>query len=415
MKRIWKYKSIFELEALINKLKTTTKIALKNVIRSGKIISSLLYSFFIAFSIIILIIAPIALRSTYNHYVNLRYENQIYVIGTEEMIDFYNSNLGGTKYYNESYVNGINNIEFFANNSLGQVFVDEINDLEIGENKLGIAKLNVKEIRVLDIENGDYKYVGENRSFYATIIGYEKNIIKERSLLRGTIPEGKNVLIGDSLSEVLFEKSLVQKIRLRENTSSLQISGIVVDPFASGFTVYIEKDVLEKESILTGTNIITIGEIEKEKEEDLKRIVEKYGYKIERVNEVLEEDPNNYRTFSYSYNLLSFILAIYVTIQLTVFSVLYFTTYMKDHILLYKLGISKRKISDIVIKSVVFQLLGGTLLGGFFGSIVAKYFLVFNTYLKYFAVYVGFVLIWEIVMMSIASVGVIRKSIVAIK
>ncbi|MHA1224230.1 MAG: hypothetical protein ACTSP3_13470 [Candidatus Heimdallarchaeaceae archaeon] len=47
------YKSIFELEALINKLKTTTKIALKNVIRSGKIISSLLYS-----------------HSIFNHYFN---------------------------------------------------------------------------------------------------------------------------------------------------------------------------------------------------------------------------------------------------------------------------------------------------------------------------------------------------------
>ena len=54
------YKSVFELKGLINKLKTTSKMATKNYIRSGKILASLLFSFFLAFSIISFALGPVS-------------------------------------------------------------------------------------------------------------------------------------------------------------------------------------------------------------------------------------------------------------------------------------------------------------------------------------------------------------------
>jgi len=68
--RLSSYKSIFEFNVLLSKVKTVRKIATKNYLRSGKIVASFLFSFFLAFSSISFALGPVALAETYNHYLD---------------------------------------------------------------------------------------------------------------------------------------------------------------------------------------------------------------------------------------------------------------------------------------------------------------------------------------------------------
>ena len=226
------YKSIFEFDNLLSKVKTVRKIAAKNYLRSGKILASFLFSFLLAFSSISFALGPVAIAETYNHYTDNRFYDSTYVIAEEGVLNYFSSNFGAQKYLNESYIGELEDIPFFKNNSLDTGFLNDIESLSDGIQKLFLTKLEVQEVQGIEITGEGYIKIGSNRTFHATVIGYQDKSIFEDNMLWGELPGSSEVVIGDSLDNTIFENSTLQDIKLTVSTGKYDISGVVLDVFA---------------------------------------------------------------------------------------------------------------------------------------------------------------------------------------
>jgi hypothetical protein len=403
------YKSIFEFNTLLAKVKTVRKIATKNYLRSGKILASFLFSFFLAFSSISFALGPVALAETYNHYLDNRFYDGTYVLGNEGVVDYYSSNFGAQKYVNESYIGDLEDINFFKNNSFDSGFISDIGNLGIQNQKLFLTKLEVQEVPTVDFSSGGYQEIGMNRTFYATVIGYQDTEIFEDLLMWGSLPGTNEVVIGDSLDKAIFENSTVQSIKLTENTSRFDISAVVLDVFAAGFTVYAPLSKLNGEAIADGPNLAIFEDLNETKYLELVSLAETNDYVVKSIDEILKENIKEYNLFSYMFDTLGIILFSIFTFQLVVFVFLYYLSYKKDYELLYKLGIEKKKISRINVNSAMLQLIPGILLGTYMGSIITRYFLVPYAQLAYYLAFLFGIIIWFILIGYLGSRMASRK------
>lgn len=392
--RLSSYKSIFEFNGLLSKFKAVRKLASKNYLRSGKILASFLFSFFLAFSSISFALGPVAIAETYNHYLDNRFYDSTYVIGQEGIINFYSSNFGAQEYVNESYISELEDINFFKNRSFDISFLNDIDSTGVDAKNLFLTKLDVQEVAVLDITPEGYLQVGSNRTFYATVIGYQETNIFDELLLWGSLPSSSEVVIGDSLDNLIFENSTMQKIELTENSSRYGISSVALDVFASGFTVYVPLSKLNSESISNGPNLILLEDLNSTTYSIIASLVETNGYLMREISEIREENIKEYDNFSYMFDTLGLILFSIFTFQIIVFAFLYYLTYKKDYELLYKLGIEKKKISKINVNSILMQLVPGILFGSYFGSIITRYFLVPYTKLGYYLAFLFGITVW---------------------
>ena len=392
------YKSVFELTALLGKFKTTTKIATKNYLRSGKILASLLFSFFLAFSIISFALGPVAITETYSHHIDSRFSEIEYVIGQDEIIDFYGSNLGAQLYSDSPYTeNAINDIDYFnslvLNNSL---IIDlEANGIEFWNSF--IAKLLVREMTVVWVDDdGGIIYIGYNRTFHATVFGYDELPLYDDLYIWGEKPGNGEVLIGESLDQRIFEDSSLQEIKITEDSIRYDISGVIQDTFASGFSIYMPIDKLIMETSASGPNMITLGELNSSSLALVSSIVENYGYSIESIDDLIKNSKKEYIRFSFVYGIIGGLLFLIFSFQIIVFAFLYVFSYRKDYELLYKLGVSKKKISQIAVRSILIQIIPGIIFGTYFGSIVTRYFIVPYTLLSYYLVFLFGMIFWFI-------------------
>ncbi len=403
------YKSIFEFNVLLTKVKTVRKIATKNYLRSGKIVASFMFSFFLAFSSISFALGPVALAETYNHHLDNRFHDSTYVIGAEGVIDYYSSNFGAQKYVNDSYIGELEDFNFFKDRSVNSSFISDIESIGVSIQELFLTKLEVKEIPVLDIELGGYNVIGMNRTFYATIIGYQDASIFENLLLWGSLPGTNEVVIGDTLDKTIFENSTVQSIKLTENSSKYDISAVVLDVYAAGFTVYVPLSKLDSETISNGPNLIMLEDLNETEYSSVESLVNSNGYVIRKIEDLLKENIKEYDNFTYMFDTLGVILFSIFTFQLIVFVFLYYLTYKKDYELLYKLGIEKKKISQINVSSAMLQLIPGILFGTYFGSIITRYFLVPYAKLAYYFAFLFGIIIWFILVGYLGSRMASRK------
>lgn len=393
------YKSVFELKGLINKLKTTSKMATKNYIRSGKILASLLFSFFLAFSIISFALGPVSVTETYTYQINNRFSDVTYVIGKENMITYYGANLGARPYSNSPYTgDAIEDMEFFNGLAVNSSLIDDFQNNNIEFQEYIVTKLLVREIAVVwDVsDTGSPVLLGSNRTFYATVIGCKEFPVNEEITIWGEEPKSGEVLIGESLDAAIFENSMFQEIKITESSSRYDISGVIRDTFCAGFSVYMSFSELKSEISASGANLITLGDLNSTELSIVSGIVENYGYSLERVDDLLKESTKEYLAFSTVYGILGGLLFLIFSFQIIVFSYLYVLSYRKDYELLYKLGISKKKINQISIRSVLLQIIPGTIFGTYFGSIITRYFLVPYTKLSYYLVFLFGIMGWFI-------------------
>lgn len=201
------YKSIFEFRGIISKLKTTSKIAMKNYLRSGKILASFLFSFFLAFSIISFAFGPVSITETYNYQIDNRFSGITYIIGQEGVVDFYTLNLGAQPYSNSPYTEDTNSdVEFFNNLAINSSLISDLESTNIEIQKFFITKYLVQEVSYQDAtSSGSPVFIGDSRIFYSTIIGCENFPVNDDSFLWGKKPNNGEVLIGESLDRTIFQ------------------------------------------------------------------------------------------------------------------------------------------------------------------------------------------------------------------
>jgi hypothetical protein len=403
--KLSKYKSIFELNSIVRKASTSVKMGLKNFLRSGKILSSLLFSFFLVFSSISFVLGPLTIAETYTYQIENGSQIYSYLTGETLMVDFYNQSLSLNKYENSSIVEELNDISYFSNTSLSSSYINDLRDLGIDLQEIFLCKLKVEEIPYIQVSSYGYNLIGENRSFYATIIGYSEEFLPEDLFVWGEHPEaGRNeVLIGDTLDHEIFDNSSVEKIRLKEESTKFSISGVIKDEFAAGFTVYTPLNKLIQEGITANPNLIMFEDINSITYNEIITISNSYGYELGNVSQIINDKKVEYAEFSYMYSSLGGGLFIIFSFQIVVFCFLYFLNYRKDYELLYKLGVAKRKIYRINITATLLHVILGMLTGIYLGSILARYFIVPAARLSWFGLIIGLGMVFYILLTLIGS------------
>jgi hypothetical protein len=403
--KLSKYKSIFELNSIVRKTGTSIKMGLKNFLRSGKILSSLLFSFFLVFSSISFVLGPLTIAETYTHQIENGSQIYSYVTGETLMVDFYNQSLSLNKYENSSFVEELNDISYFSNTTLSSIYINELRDLGIDFQEIFLCKLKVEETPYLQVSSYGYNLIGENRTFYATIIGYSEDFLIEDLFVWGEHPKaGRNeVLIGDTLDHEIFDNSSVEKIRLKEESTKFSISGVIKDEFAAGFTVYAPLSKLIQEGITSNPNLIMFEDINSTTYDEVSNVSGSYGYEVGNISQIINDKKMEYAEFSYMYSSLGGGLFIIFSFQIVVFCFLYFLNYRKDYELLYKLGIAKRKIYRINITATLLHIIPGMLTGIYLGSILARYFLVPAARLSWFGLIIGVGILFYILLTLIGS------------
>jgi hypothetical protein len=405
------YKSIFEFDALINKFTSFVKLGVKNFLRSGKVLSSFLFSFFLIFSSISFVLGPLTVAET--HYVNLnsRFQDYQYVIGAPDAIDFFNQSLPVQEYSNSSYTGLDNDLEHFYSTSISTQLLTELGGINVTYQKYFISKLQIKEMSALEIVNNVYIPIGQDRKVYATIIGYENINFNENEYIAGNNPNpSKNeVLIGDTLEAKFFDNSTLQKLKLYDDSNDYQISGVVIDSFAAGYSVYCPLNKLIAEGVANGSNLLMLENISATVYDEISEILERYEYQIISMERIIEQNLANYNSFTTMFKVLGGIMFAIFAFQIIVYSFLYFLTYRKDFELLYRLGIKKKSIYGSVITAILLQIIPGIALGSYFGAIIGRYFLVPYAVLSNFPVIIISVIVGFIIIATTTSIYASRK------
>ncbi|MHA1198165.1 MAG: hypothetical protein ACTSQF_02230 [Candidatus Heimdallarchaeaceae archaeon] len=403
------YKSLFEFKGIIAKLKTSSKIATKNYIRSGKILASLLFSFFLAFSIISFALGPVSITETYSYQIDNRFSEITYVIGQDEIVDYFQLNLGAQTFTNTPYTKALNDIQYFNSLTLNNSLITELETSGVQIQEYFITKLKVQEIAVV-WEQVDYDVVmlGYNRTGYATVLGCEDFPVSEDLFIWGEEPSNNGeIILGESLDNAIFEDSKYQELKITQNSVRYDVSGVIQDTFSAGFSVYMSMNKLMTELGAAGPNMITLGELNSTTLSIVTSIVESQGYSIESINELTKESKKDYLTFSAIYGILGGLLFLIFSFQIIIFSVLYVLSYRNDYELLYKLGVSRKKIAKISVRSILLQVIPGTVFGTYFGSIITRYFLVPYSKLSYYLIFLFGIMLWFI---GVAYLGAILAS-----
>lgn len=408
------YKSLFEFKGIIEKLKTSSKIAMKNYIRSGKILASLIFSFFLAFSIISFALGPVSITETYSYQIDNRFSNIAYVIADNEMVDFYQSNLGAQPFTNSPYKGDkIEDLAFFNSLEVNSSLISELETSGVDVQEFFITKLEIQEIAVV-WEQVDYDVVmlGYNRTGYATVLGCEDFPVSEDLFIWGEEPSNNGeVILGESLDNAIFENSKYQELKITQNSDRYDVSGVIQDTFSAGFSVYMSMNKLMSETEGNGPNFIALGEINSTTLSLVTSIVDSYGYSINNMYDLVKESKKDYRTFSTVYGILGGLLFLIFSLQIIIFAFLYVLSYRCDYELLYRLGVSRKKIAKISIRTVLLQIIPGTIFGTYFGSIITRYFLVPYTKLSYYFIFLFAIMFWFIVITYLGAKMASRRQI----
>jgi hypothetical protein len=379
------------------------KLGMKNFLRSGKIISSFIFSFFLVFSLVAFVVSPLTVNETYAYHFDVRNQDYSLVIGESDSLNFYNQSLSFHTYEN---VSSNDNLP-----SINSSFIEELDSLGVEFQEIFVTKMLMETIPFLEIKDGIYELIGSNRNFYVTIVGYKNNFLQDELFVWGSNADTskKEVVIGDSLDRILFENSSVEKIKFLESSIQYSINGVIIDSFASGFTIYFPINKLKQESFVNGPNLILFEEINSTTYNEILSISNSYGYEIQDIQETLEENRETYRIFSLMFDTLGIGLFAIFSFQVIVFCFLYFLSYRKDYKLLTNLGIRKRKLYSINYTATVLQTIPGIIFGAYFGSIIPRYFLVPHSKLTLFGLIILATVLWFIFLISSGSLAASRR------
>ena len=207
----------------------------------------------------------------------------------------------------------------------------------------------------------------------------------------------------------MFDNSSVEKVKFLESSIQYSINGVIIDSFASGFTIYFPINKLKQESFVNGPNLILFEDLNPTTYNEILTIANSYGYEIEDIQETLQENQETFRTFSQMFNILGIGLFAIFSFQVIVFCFLYFLSYRKDYKLLANLGIKKRKLYTINYTATVLQTIPGIIFGAYFGSIIPRYFLIPHSRLTLFGLIVLAAVLWFIFLISSGSFAASRR------
>ncbi len=99
-------------------------------------------------------------------------------------------------------------------------------------------------------ENGGYHIVGQERTGNFPILGINTSNLIQNFEIDGTYFTPSDsymyMFIGDGLSNNFFDSPFDQSMRIEELQHTFHISGVVIDPFYSGYAAYIDDEIMRE-------------------------------------------------------------------------------------------------------------------------------------------------------------------------
>ena len=222
------------------------RMAIINTIRKkGEFIRYLIIFTIISLLIFTLGLGTILLSTSSNEWISKSQNENIIVIGHEEVISNYS--LMYQMFSNPNLLISEDDINFTDPQYLfnGSV-INEIKDLdgvELVEERL-INFYSVEEIQGIHIAEDDtYIVVGKDRQDNIPIIGINPETIIQDFEIEGRFftedDALDNMTIGDGLAYNLFDYALDQSLKISATGKTFHISGVAIDSFYSGYVGYI--------------------------------------------------------------------------------------------------------------------------------------------------------------------------------
>jgi len=235
------------------------KYAILNLTRKkGKFKRFFLIFFLISLILFTLGLGAMVLNSSSSNWINKAQGNNIIVIGHNDVVNSYSSMYrmfsDPTVFVDEDAVNFTNSQYLFNFSQIDQI--SNISGIEKIDQRL-IQFSKVKELQTYIISGGgDYISIGHNTEGTFPVIGLNSTNLLQEYEIEGSFFNSQNtaddnITIGDGLAYNFFEYAFSQELQFETGQRSL-VSGIVIDPFYSGYSVYI--DIEQYRSILNLTN-----------------------------------------------------------------------------------------------------------------------------------------------------------------
>jgi ABC-type antimicrobial peptide transport system permease subunit len=256
------------------RLSSSLSVALKNIFRSKTRSKIALVCLSISiFLITVSFVGNFVCWSTTRSYVDNAFEQNVFVIGNSNFVSIYQKmldplsdvkqnkeTLAATKFTDSSYI-------------ISQEFIEKLDNIKgvTAIDKQLAVFTHVMEIRNTTIEldkfnNPHYVTYGEYRSTDCLIIGIDPNQRVQRDIVHtsytSTLENAGNAIIGDSLSEAIFQNPYKQGIEIYSekstDSSNFNIVNIITEPLNHGYVTYISVTELQEIFSVNGFNFILV-------------------------------------------------------------------------------------------------------------------------------------------------------------
>ncbi len=265
-------RTLIKVPDWIYKLGPNLKIALTNIRRKKQDFYRILFVFgFVCLILFTIGIGIINVGNNSQRWVNQAQGNNIYIIGHEDVLTQYSKMY--EMFSDPSLMVSPHDLDFTQSKSLiNENMVEDLkNQIDLKIDQRLISFEPIKEVpgyyfnEKQNINDSGITSIGKNREGIFPVIGIRRESIYQNfSFVIGNFFNNSNldnsIVIGDGLSQNLFEESSKQKLTLKEIDKTFEISGVLRDTFYNGFVSYIDLGIFQEELNMSNfVNIILIN------------------------------------------------------------------------------------------------------------------------------------------------------------
>ena len=243
----------------ISRFGVTLRIALRSLYRrQDSVLRVVFFMSVIFFLLSVSVSGGLIASDTTNSWINEVVSDNTIIVGKSSVCDHYEFLL--SKFSNSNFFVEFDYLDpsFHIPDMTIPVLRSAIGVLDVDPRLLVIGHIEERSTFTIDTETQATISVGENREIDALIVGIESDEIVDVGYVEGRFLEPADswhAVIGDSISQEVFSKALIQSLKFYNR--SFSIVGVQIDPINNGRVVYVPSSTLQNISGFVGFNMIT--------------------------------------------------------------------------------------------------------------------------------------------------------------
>ena len=385
----------------LSKLGFNFKIAMINTMRRKREFIRFLFIFSLIFLIIFTLgLGSIVLNSSSQEWIKKSQDDNIVIIGHEDVIDSYADMY---KMFSDPEISiDEDDIDFTDPRYIFNISrISEIHGIE------EIKEIDQRLIKFCDVEEldgyyyyfaeeegrGGYEIIGQGRKGNYPIIGVNPDDMIQDFEIEGEFFDNDdsfdNMTIGDGLAYNFFDYPLDQSLRIKDLGHKFHISGVIIDSFFSGYAGYIGLDIFREELNFTNNEINFI--LLKIKSDSYDDIVEELEKIIENnlgndfdcilLDVIFEENLTYLSTLTLYPIILIIVMSLISILSLFNYQKASLMEKAKDFLIMTAIGTKKKSLKKILFLEALFVIIPSLLISLGIGMIINSIFLIDRAYL----------------------------------